>query len=173
MAEGSGEEWELAPGDRRRGGPLHDDMAQGRGAKGLATPHSGGRQEQQPRVTGGAGGGEAVLIQLYVVDECRNEMVDRVARYHSWTNSEWSVCYYSPEPSTTSGRICFVFVEFNGGSAKATVRPFLTQSDLSVENGLFRLKPRWGFLTQSKKGWLFRLNFFRLGFPTGGSSRKA
>ena len=38
MAEGSGEEWELAPGDRRRGGPLHDDMAQGRGAKGLATP---------------------------------------------------------------------------------------------------------------------------------------
>ena len=27
-------------------------------------------------------------------------------------------------------------------------RPFLTQSDLSVENGLFRLKPKSGFLTQ-------------------------
>ena len=33
------------------------------------------------------------------------------------------------------------------------------QSDLSVENGLFRLKPKSGFLTQSKKG-LFRLDFF-------------
>ena len=27
------------------------------------------------------------------------------------------------------------------------------QSDLSVENGLFRLKPKSGFLTQSKKGF--------------------
>ena len=49
------------------------------------------------------------------------------------------------------------------------------QSDLSVENGLFRLKPKSGLLTQSKKGFfdsLFRLNFFRLRIPTGGSSRK-
>ena len=38
------------------------------------------------------------------------------------------------------------------------VRPFLTQSDLSVENGLFRLKPQSGFLTQSKKG--FSTHFF-------------
>ena len=28
------------------------------------------------------------------------------------------------------------------------------QSDLSVENGRFRLKPKSGFLTQSKKGFL-------------------
>ena len=31
------------------------------------------------------------------------------------------MCHYSPEPSTASGSICFVFfVEFNGRSAKAT-----------------------------------------------------
>ena len=34
------------------------------------------------------------------------------------------------------------------------LRPFLTQSDLSVENGLFRLKPKSGYVTQSKKGFL-------------------
>ena len=32
----------------------------------------------------------------------------------------WSVCYYSHGPSPGGGRFCFVFVEFNGGSAKAT-----------------------------------------------------
>ena len=46
------------------------------------------------------------------------------------------------------------------------LRPFLMQSDLSVENGLFRLKPKSGFLTQSKKG------FFDTTFLTGSSSRK-
>ena len=44
-------------------------------------------------------------------------------------------------------------------------RPFLIQSDLSVENGLTRLKPKSGFHTHSKKR-LFRLNFFRLRIPT-------
>ena len=39
------------------------------------------------------------------------------------------------------------------------LRPFLMQSDLSVENGLFRLKPNSGFLTQSKKGF-FDSTFF-------------
>ena len=39
------------------------------------------------------------------------------------------------------------------------VRPFLIQSDLSVDNGLFRLKPQSGFLTQSKKGF-FDSTFF-------------
>ena len=41
-----------------RGGPLHDEMAQGRGGEELATPHSRGHQEQQPRETGGRRGGE-------------------------------------------------------------------------------------------------------------------
>ena len=45
------------------------------------------------------------------------------------------------------------------------------QSDLSVENGLFRLKPKSGFFYAVEKG-LFRFNFFRLRIPTGGSSRK-
>ena len=45
------------------------------------------------------------------------------------------------------------------------------QSDLSVENGLFRLKPKIGLSYAVEKG-LFRLNFFRLRIPTGGSSRK-
>ena len=39
------------------------------------------------------------------------------------------------------------------------VRPFIIQSDLSVENGLFRLKRNSGFLTQSKKGF-FDSSFF-------------
>ena len=41
---------------------------------------------------------------------------------------------------------------------KSPLRPFLIQSDWSVENGLFRLKPK--------------SRFFRLRIPTGGSSRK-
>ena len=58
-----------------------------------------------------------------------------------------------------------------------TIGPILTQSDLSVENGLFRLKPKSGFLTiHSRKivqKELFRLDFFRLRFWTGRSSRKS
>ena len=55
-------------------------------------------------------------------------MVDRVWQGTSSINNMWSVRYYSPEPSTASGSACFVFVEFNEGTAKATVmarcRPF-------------------------------------------------
>ena len=54
-----------------------------------------------------------------------------------------------------------------GWAKKMCVRPFRTQSDLSVENGHFRLKRKSGLHTQ-----LFRLNFFRLSFLTGRSSRK-
>ena len=53
------------PGGRRRCGPLHDEMAQGRGGEDLATPHSKGRQERrQGKTAGTRGGGAAVLIQL-------------------------------------------------------------------------------------------------------------
>ena len=51
------------------------------------------------------------------------------------------------------------------------LRPFLTPSGLSVENGLLRLKPKSGLLTQYKKGF-FDSTFFRQSFPTGGSSRR-
>ena len=34
---------------------------------------------------------------------------------------QWSVCYHSLEPSTARGSFCFIFFEFNEGSAKATV----------------------------------------------------
>ena len=59
----------------------------------------------------------------------------------------------------------------------ARVRLFLTQSDLSVENGFARLKPKSGFRTQSKKIYFDSTFFdrvFRLmpSFTTGGSSRK-
>ena len=37
------------------------------------------------------------------------------------------------------------------------VRPFLIQSDLSVENGLFRLKPKSSFLIQSKRAFSTQL----------------
>ena len=62
------------------------------------------------------------------------------------------------------------------------LRPYLMQSDLSVENGLFRLKPKSGFLTQSKKGFstqLFstensdwRIQSKNSTFSTGSFSRK-
>ena len=57
-----------------------------------------------------------------------------------------------------------------------TLRPFLTQSDLSVENGLFRLKPKSAFLTQSKKGFIDSTFFdrvFRLEDPVEKLSRKS
>ena len=40
-----------------------------------------------------------------------------------------------------------------------TMRPILAQSYLSVENALFRLKPKSGFVTQSKKSF-FDSHFF-------------
>ena len=49
-----------------------------------------------------------------------------------------------------------------------TVRPFLIQSDMSVENGRFRLTPKSDFLTQSKKGFFDSTLFdreFRLADP--------
>ena len=49
------------------------------------------------------------------------------------------------------------------------VKRFLMQSDLSVEKGL---EAQIGFSYAVEKG-LFRLDFFRLRIPTGGSSRKA
>ena len=45
------------------------------------------------------------------------------------------------------------------GRGVVGVKPVLTQSDLSVENGLFRLKPKSGFLTQSKESF-FDSTFF-------------
>ena len=57
-------------------------MAQERRGEELATPHGGGRHEQQLRETGGTGGETSCTdTAAVVVDECRNEMVDRVARY--------------------------------------------------------------------------------------------
>ena len=39
-------------------------------------------------------------------------------------------------------------------------KPFLIKSDLSVENGLFRLKPKSSFLIKPKKGFLSKKGFF-------------
>ena len=49
------------------------------------------------------------------------------------------------------------------GSEIRPIRPFFVQSDLSLENGRFRQKPKLGFLTQSKKSF-FDLEF-RLADP--------
>ena len=38
-------------------------------------------------------------------------------------------------------------------------RPYLTHLDVSVENGLFRLKPKSGFFTQSTKGFFYSTFF--------------
>ena len=51
----------------------------------------------------------------------------------------------------------------NNSVPKLSLRPFLIQSDLSVKNGLFLLKPKSGFLIQSKKGF-FDSTFFDLEF---------
>ena len=40
------------------------------------------------------------------------------------------------------------------------LRPFLMQSDLSVENVRFRLKPKSSFLIQPKKGFFNSLYFY-------------
>ena len=68
-------------------------------------------------------------------------------------------------------------------SFETVVRPFLTQSDLSVENGLFRLKPKWLSYTVEKRAFrtqLFSTEFSGWGiqsknstFLTGSASRKA
>ena len=42
---------------------------------------------------------------------------------------------------------------------KRALRSFLIQSDLSVENGRFRLKPKSSFLIQSKKGFFDSIFF--------------
>ena len=68
-----------------------------------------------------------------------------------------------------------VFQRF-GWILRRFVRPFLIQSDFSVENGLFRLKPKSSFLTQSKKGFFDSTFFdwvFRLADPVEKLSRKS
>ena len=50
---------------------------------------------------------------------------------------------------------------------KGLIMLFLIQSDLLVDNSLFRLKPKSGFLTQSEKGF-FRLIFFHREFRLAG-----
>ena len=73
MAEGGLEECKVAPGDRRRGGPLHDEMVQGRSGEELSAPRSRKRQEQQQRETGGVGRGGRGSRTDTVVDECSNK----------------------------------------------------------------------------------------------------
>ena len=58
-------------------------------------------------------------------------------------------CY--SRSSAYSDKVCVLYFVYRH------FRPFLIQSDLSVENGLFWLKPKSGFLTQSKKGFSTQL----------------
>ena len=104
----------------------HKGVAE-KGWQGLRAEDAKSSNQGKPGVQGGGGGSRTDKA----VDECRNEMADRVAMYIPVRLIRWSVCYYSPEPSTASSSFCFVFVfvEFNGESAKATVvmtccRPF-------------------------------------------------
>ena len=83
-----------------------------------------------------------------------------------------------PDTTTTSYKYHIIFI----GRYAVTLRPFLIQSDLSVENGLFRLKTKSCFLAQSKKGFFdstFLTEFSDWGiqskhliFSTGSASRK-
>ena len=58
------------------------------------------------------------------------------------------------------------------GNLSLALRAFLMQSNLSVENGLFRLNEAEIGLSYAVEKGLLRLNFFLLRIPTGGSSRK-
>ena len=53
-----------------------------------------------------------------------------------------------------------------------TVKPFLTQSDLSFENGRFRLKPKSGFLTIHSGKRAFSTQFFSTEFSDWGIQSK-
>ena len=77
MAEGSGEERKVVPGGRRSGGLLHGEMTHRRGTEKPAAPRCRGRQE---RLQGRGGWGRGSRTDR-AVDECKNERIDRVARY--------------------------------------------------------------------------------------------
>ena len=77
MAEGGYDKREVVPGGRRSGGLFHVEVVQGRGAEKAVAPRSRGRQERR-QGEGEWGGGRRTIT---AVDECRNEMIDRVARY--------------------------------------------------------------------------------------------
>ena len=81
MIEGGEEEWQLVPGGRRRGGPLHDKISQGRGGQELANPRNSGRREQQYGETGPRGWGREGGVTDLAVGERRIEMAHGVTRY--------------------------------------------------------------------------------------------
>ena len=62
-------------------GMFHDEVAQGQGAEQLATSRNRGCQESGQG--NGDEGGRGSRVTGTAVVECRNEMVDRVARYRS------------------------------------------------------------------------------------------
>ena len=62
-------------------------------------------------------------------------------------------------------------IKSNENNEVSFLSPFLKQSDLSVETA-FSTEAQIGLSDTVEKG-LFRLNFFRLSFPTGESSRKS
>ena len=72
LAEG-GEEWELAPGDRRRGGPLHEEMAQGLDGEELwqrLTAEDAKKKSNQGK-PGGRGGGGSRTDDTQLCVRCR------------------------------------------------------------------------------------------------------
>ena len=79
-------------------------------------------------------------------------------------NEKSTALYFSPPLREGTDVSIFVRDAFltikSNNKACFVIRPFLTQSDLSVENGLFRVKPKLGFLTtHSKKGFLDSIFF--------------
>ena len=68
---------------------------------------------------------------------------------------------YHKRPAGTMRRKFLQLTSTNSGRRSALLRPFLLQSDFSVENGRFRLKPQSGFV------------FLRLDPPVEKLSRKS
>ena len=92
---------------RRSGGLFHGEVAQGRGGEDLATPHSSGCQERRQ------GEGEGGICDP-AVGGCKDEMIDRVARYRP--DQPFNSCGYSD---------CFLLT-FSMEGARQRQYPYLT-----------------------------------------------
>ena len=102
--------------------------------------------------------------------------------FNFYNNSGRNFCWNSSLLIFSGKRFILLRNVYHCVVQKSCKAPFLMQSDLSVENGLFRLKPKSGFLTQSKRGFstqLFsaensdwRIQSKNSTFSTGSSSRK-
>ena len=96
---------------------------------------------------------------------------DTIVRHSSF----YELCLIHKNISTTLGQQVYQVKKSTNLALKTVIglRPFLMQSDLSIENGLFRLKLKSGFLRSRKRVFSTQQRVFRLDPPVGTLSRKS